>query len=172
MFGLHPELKPLLPMWQAGTFGAVHAVGMPVPNRSHFSAMEQVEDADPGSSARVGWLNRMIGLIQPDEVQEGMQIGSTLLPTSMVGPASAVSARRLVDLKLPGGAKEAEQDRMRTALSTMWGKQASVTGKAARAALQVSVTMAGVAKEAPPANGAEYPTGDLGLALGLSLIHI
>ena len=166
MFGLHPELKPLLPMWQAGTFGAIHAVGMPVPNRSHFSAMEQVEDADPGSSSRVGWLNRMIGLIQPDVVQEGMQIGSTLLPTSMAGPASAVAARQLADLKLPGGDKDAEQDRMRGALSAMWGKQTSVTGKAARAALQVSKTMAGLATDAPPANGAKYPAGDLGKALG------
>ena len=28
-------------------FGAVQAVGMPSPNRSHFAAMEAVEDADP-----------------------------------------------------------------------------------------------------------------------------
>jgi uncharacterized protein (DUF1501 family) len=165
MFGLHPEFKPLLPMWQAGTFGAVHAVGLPAPNRSHFSAMEQVEDADPGSSSRVGWLNRMIGRIQPDVAQEGMQIGSPLLPTSLVGPASAVSTRQLSDLKLPGGSTAAEQNRTRAALSTMWGKQASVTGKAARAALQVSKTMAGLAKEAAPANGATYPAGDLGKAL-------
>ena len=36
----------------------------------------QVEDADPGSSARVGWLNRMIGDLQPEDVpQEGLQLG-------------------------------------------------------------------------------------------------
>ena len=62
MFGLHPEFEPVLPMWQSGKFGAVQAVGLRVPNRSHFAAMEAVEDADPGSSARIGWLNRMIGL--------------------------------------------------------------------------------------------------------------
>jgi uncharacterized protein (DUF1501 family) len=166
MFGLHPELKPLLPMWQGGKFAAVHAVGLPVPNRSHFSAMEQVEDADPGSSSRVGWLNRMVGLTQPQVPQQGMQIGSTLLPTSLVGPASAVSARQLSGLKLPGGDEDAQQNRMRTALSTMWAGQTTVTGKAAKAALQVSKTMAKVAKDVPPANGAKYPAGDLGKALG------
>ena len=30
---------------------AIHATGLPAPNRSHFSAMEEVEDADPGSDA-------------------------------------------------------------------------------------------------------------------------
>ena len=54
MFGLHPSLAPLLPMWQAGRLAAVHGTGLPAVNRSHFAAMELVEDADPGSSARVG----------------------------------------------------------------------------------------------------------------------
>jgi uncharacterized protein (DUF1501 family) len=173
MFGLHPELKPLLPMWQNGKFAAVHAVGLPVPNRSHFSAMEQVEDADPGSSARVGWLNRMIGGIQPDLPQEGMQLGSAMLPTSLVGPASAISTHQLSDLKLPGGTTAAEQARARSALATMWAKQSSATGKAARAALQVSKTMAGLAKDAPVGNGAAYPDGDLGKALAAAarVIH-
>src|SRR5215218_2583309 len=60
-FGLHPSLEPLLPFWTAGKVAAVHATGLPVPNRSHFAAMEEVEDADPGSSVRSGWLNRLIG---------------------------------------------------------------------------------------------------------------
>ena len=47
-FGLHPALRPLLPMWRAGKLAAVHATGMRIPNRSHFAAMELVEDADPG----------------------------------------------------------------------------------------------------------------------------
>ena len=60
-FGLHPALAPMLPLWQAGKVAAVHASGLPVRNRSHFSAMEQLEDANPGSTRREGWLNRLIG---------------------------------------------------------------------------------------------------------------
>jgi uncharacterized protein (DUF1501 family) len=168
MFGLHPEFEPLLPMWQSGKFGAVQAVGMRVPNRSHFAAMEAVEDADPGSSARVGWLNRMIGLTAEDAPQEGLQLGRTMLPTALVGPASAVSARQLSDFRLPGGDEDAAQARMREALSTLWGGQRSATGKAAQAALDVSATMSSLAKDVKPANGATYPQGDLGRALAAS----
>ena len=169
LFGLHPELKPLEGMWKAGKFGAVQAVGLPVPNRSHFAAMEQVEDADPGSSARVGWLNRMIGNLPPGDVpQEGMHIGGNLLPTSLVGPASAVSTRQLADLRLPGGEDAASQKRMRSALSVMWSSQTSPTGKAAKAALAVTDTMRSLTKDAAPANGATYPDGDLGRALAAS----
>src|SRR4051812_42092272 len=34
MFGLHPELAPLLPLWNEGRLAAVHATGLPAPNRS------------------------------------------------------------------------------------------------------------------------------------------
>ena len=95
MFGLHPAFEPLLPFWTAGKIAAVHATGLPTPNRSHFAAMEAVEDADAGSSARIGWLNRMIGLTPEDVPQEGLQLGRTMLPTALVGPASAVSALQL-----------------------------------------------------------------------------
>ena len=50
------------PFWSSGELAAVQAVGLPVANRSHFSAIEEVEDAAPGSSLRTGWINRMIGL--------------------------------------------------------------------------------------------------------------
>ena len=72
-FGLHPNLAPLLPLWTSGKLAAVHATGLPAPNRSHFAAMEEVEDADPGSSARVGWLNRLIGLDADAIAAAGLQ---------------------------------------------------------------------------------------------------
>ncbi len=61
MFGLHPQLSALLPLWTSGRLAAVHATGLPAPNRSHFAAMEELEDAVPGTSVRQGWLNRLIG---------------------------------------------------------------------------------------------------------------
>ena len=165
MFGLHPEFEPVLPLWQSGKFGAVQAVGMRVPNRSHFAAMEAVEDADAGSSARVGWLNRMIGADARRRAAGGHAArrhhaadGAGRPGLGRVGPAAA-------DFRLPGGDEDAAQDRMRSALTTLWGEQGSATGKAARAALEVSATMTSLAKDAEPANGAKYPDGDLGRAL-------
>src|SRR4051794_31887936 len=54
MFGMHPAMAPLKPLWDAGTFGVVHAVGQADPTRSHFDAMDQMERAAPGSSLRTG----------------------------------------------------------------------------------------------------------------------
>ena len=34
IFGLHPALQPLKKFWDAGTFGAVHAVGQSSPSRN------------------------------------------------------------------------------------------------------------------------------------------
>jgi uncharacterized protein (DUF1501 family) len=42
-FGLHPKMLPLEQMWKDGTMAAVHAVGQPVANLSHFSAILSCE---------------------------------------------------------------------------------------------------------------------------------
>src|SRR4051812_3596993 len=65
IFGLHPALAPLLPLWKAGTFAAVHAVGQEEPSRSHFTAMAELERAAPGTTLRTGWLDRTVGLRPP-----------------------------------------------------------------------------------------------------------
>ncbi|MDG1118988.1 MAG: DUF1501 domain-containing protein [Flavimaricola sp.] len=67
-FGLHPSLSALLPLWQAGEFGAVHAVSTPYRDkRSHFDGQDILEAGLPdlygdlvGQRGRDGWLNRMI----------------------------------------------------------------------------------------------------------------
>ncbi len=71
-------------MWQAGTFAAVHATGMPTPNRSHFAAMEAIEDAAPGSTARNGWLNRLLGELPGGSPLQGTALGNQV-PTSLFG---------------------------------------------------------------------------------------
>lgn len=86
---LHPSFAPLSPLWTSHKMAALHAIGLPMPHRSHFEAMEVIEDADPGSSARVGWLNRMVGALAEDgNIFAGTEIGSNVVPTSLVGSAT------------------------------------------------------------------------------------
>ena len=107
MFGLHPQMAPLTWLWDAGELAAVHAVGLPVPNRSHFSAMEEIEDADPGSSVRAG-------LDQPDDrartaptsPSEAVQLGTSVVPTELYGAAPTLAAGRLSDISLVGADAE------------------------------------------------------------------
>src|SRR3954465_13230038 len=91
-FGPHPNLAPLLPLWNAGKVAAVHATGLPAPNRSHFSAMEELEDADPGSSVRSGWLNRLVGTDADPNPLQGLALGSGVAPASLYGPQPVMSA--------------------------------------------------------------------------------
>jgi uncharacterized protein (DUF1501 family) len=133
-FGLHPELAPLVPMWDAGSFGAVHAVGLPQPNRSHFDAMAAVEDADPGTSARIGWINRMVGATGATEPETAVQLGSTLVPTSMVGPAPALGAYRVRDLRLTD--LDTGSAARRESVATMWEGQTGPLATSIRATLE------------------------------------
>lgn len=164
-FGLHPALAPLLPMWLDGSFGAVQAVGLPVPNRSHFAAMEEMEDADPGSALRRGWLNRMVGLNTVGNPLEAVMLGKPTVPTSLYGASPVVAAGSLKQLKLGGTGPEVQQ-RTEKSLHRVWDKATGPMGRAARSALQTVGTVQTLAttKEAPR-NGAVYPGGAFGVAL-------
>lgn len=165
MFGLHPSLAPLLPLWQSGRLAAVHATGLPAANRSHFSAMEEIEDASAGSSTRVGWLNRLIGLDALTSPVQGIGLGSGVVPTSLAGPSPAMSASSLDKLTIPGE-EDGHAARRRASLKTLWGSDRSVLGTAARDTFTAVDTLAPVvAGSSAPTGGATYPRGDLGDAL-------
>ena len=168
-FGLHPEFAPLSPWWRDGRLAALHAVGLPAPNRSHFEAMEQLEDADPGSSERIGWINRMIsGLSAEPDVLDAMQLGSTTKPTSLAGPAPTVATRKLDDLRLPFSDSPRLADALRAQVTAQYGKRGGLVGDVGLDAVQLSgrasALAAGVEKD--PANGAVYARySDSGRAL-------
>jgi uncharacterized protein (DUF1501 family) len=161
-FGLHPSLAPLLPLWEAGRLAAIHATGLPVANRSHFSAMEEIEDADPGSAARVGWLNRLVGAATSDSSLEALAVGNGL-PASLLGPEPAMSFRSLETATIGGDDKyDPNRTRMRS-LATLWGSSASPLAGAARTALDAVVSLEPA--KAQPDHVAAYPNSDLGRAL-------
>ena len=163
MFGLHPEMAPLLPLWNAGRLAAVHATGLPVPNRSHFSAMEEVEDADPGSDARSGWLNRLIGTDATRSPLQGFNVGGGVVPTSLYGAQPVMSAGDVDRVRIPGDDKWDATGGRRRSLHTLWDGQSGPLGNAMR-------SMFGALDDFAPARDAgshadRYPSTDLGRAL-------
>jgi uncharacterized protein (DUF1501 family) len=166
MFGLHPAFAPLTPMWNAGKMGVVLATGLPVPNRSHFEAIEEIEDAAPASAARSGWINRLVGL-QPDQSPlEGVSVGSGLLPTSMFGDQPMLSTDSTDDISLSGAADPTSQALRRQALTQLWQDATGPLGQGGRASLKVAATLApALSHEYVPANGTQYPSTTLGDAL-------
>ena len=163
MFGLHPALAPLLPLWSAGTLGAVHAVGQPNPTRSHFAAMEAMENAAPGTSIRSGWLDRMLGLSGATGPLAGVSMGNAMPARLFAGPTAAVSMDTVDSFKLAG---DSAKRPMAGALRAMYA-DAPVLLSAPAAAADKALTATVQPRSAAyvPANGAIYPATDLGAAL-------
>jgi uncharacterized protein (DUF1501 family) len=104
-FGLHPALEPLLPLWNEGSLGLVHAVGSPNTTRSHFDAQDFMESGTPGlKSTEDGWMNRHL---QANPNAKGTPFrGISLTPTlprSLAGKAPAVAMASIQQFALRGG---------------------------------------------------------------------
>lgn len=162
-FGLHPQLEPLLPLWKAGRLAAVHATGLPAPNRSHFAAMEEVEDADPGSSVRSGWLNRLIGTDASRSPLQGFAMGGGVVPTSLYGGEPVMSADDVASVKIPGDDKWDTTKGRRASLHRLWDSDRSAAGTAMRSLFGVLDDFGPVVDAAD--RSASYPKTDLGRAL-------
>ncbi|NPC96715.1 DUF1501 domain-containing protein [Nocardioides sp. zg-DK7169] len=120
MFGLHPALAPLADWWRSGRVAAVHAAGLPARNRSHFAAMEEVEDADPTSSLRVGWLNRLIGLDGVRSPLQAVHMGGAVPPSSLAGPEPSLSVPDPGSVRLAADGVVSRTARRRS-LRSAWG---------------------------------------------------
>jgi uncharacterized protein (DUF1501 family) len=163
MFGLHPALAPLLPMWQGGNLAAVHAVGQPNPTRSHFAAMEELERAAAGTSIRTGWLDRMLGVAGGSTPLSGVSLGNAMPSRLLAGPAPDASMASVDEFILAG-----EQKRpMAAALRKLYAGAPDLMAGPANAADAALAATAGLRAAGPyvPANGAVYPATDLGKAL-------
>ncbi|MBA4607169.1 DUF1501 domain-containing protein [Aeromicrobium sp. Marseille-Q0843] len=170
-FGLHPSFAPLAGLWDSGRMAAIHAVGLPTPNRSHFEAMELVEDADPGSSERIGWLNRVIGCFTSNDVFDGIQVGSTVMPTALIGPEPSFATSDFTSLSAPWADHATLGPRMRSVLSDMYRDAGTVIGRAGQEAIALDRRTGTIAAEEKkgPQNGAVYPQhNELGKALASS----
>jgi uncharacterized protein (DUF1501 family) len=162
MFGLHPQLAPLVPLWSAGRLAAVHATGLPSPNRSHFSAMEEVEDADPGSAVRSGWLNRLIGTDASQSPLQALGVGAGVVPTSLYGPQPVMTAGDVDSVNLPGEDRWAH-GRRTASLHTLWDGNRGPLGAAMRSTFAAVNDFGPVQETADHASA--YPKTDLGRAL-------
>ena len=104
--GLHPELKPMLALWDKDELAIVQSVGYPQPNLSHFRSIEIWDTAsNSGEYLADGWLARGMkaGLAgTPPFTAEGVRIGSSdfgplagARAIAMNNPAAFVEQARL-----------------------------------------------------------------------------
>ena len=156
MFGLHPRMSALKPLWDAGELAAINATGLARPNRSHFAAIEAIEDADPGSSVRTGWINRMVGLTPEPTPIDAVQMGTSFPSAALSGPANVLAASDLSHMQLPGLQHYGTQ-RLHS-MATSWAHAENPLARGLAAAVSISQGPARVL-DATEASSVAYPTG-------------
>ena len=158
MFGLHPSLAPLKPLWDSRQLAIVHAAGSPDPTRSHFDAQDYMESGTPGLKAtNDGWLNRALPPAEgkPSPVR-AVSLGPTL-PRSMRGDNEAVAVESL-------GAFGVRDAAAAKALEAMYaGSGDQILNGTGRATFDAVALLQSVQKTPyQPAGGAQYPGGRFG----------
>ncbi|HEU5022513.1 MAG TPA: DUF1501 domain-containing protein [Bryobacteraceae bacterium] len=161
LFGLHPSLAPLKPLWDRQELAIVHAAGSPDPTRSHFDAQDYMESGTPGvKSTADGWLNRALapesGKISP---VRAVSLGPTL-PRAMRGRNDAVAVESL-------GAFNVRDAAAAKALEAMYeatpDQALNGTGRETFEAVSLLQSL----RKTPyqPAADAQYPAGRFGASL-------
>lgn len=101
-FALHPGMAGLMPLWQQGELGFVHAVSTPYRDkRSHFDGQDLLEAGTERLSdgTRDGWLNRMLQVVPGVQADTAYAIGRGDMQL-LKGPAPVANWSPEADLTL------------------------------------------------------------------------
>lgn len=157
--GFHPELRPLMPMWNNGELAIIPQVGYPNPNRSHFISTSIWHTADPTRRQETGWLGRW-GDLQEDPFCDTFLGGAT--PQAQVGErrsAPAISSIDTFSIRLPRQFEEEFNKEARLAKS---GTAEEV--RKAMLSLRGALDKIGQLREVK--NRAQYPDNAFGKSMG------
>ncbi len=161
-FGLHPEMRPLLEIWQEQQLAIIHACGAPDESRSHFKAMELMErgvkdERGPAS----GWIGRHLATLDTGNTSPLRAIGLGRLPQRSLSGSVPVSAlRSIADFHLGSDPRAVAQ--MRAALNTLYASD--LPGQETLKMLDILQKLDPSASQSPNLN-IQYPMTDFGLAL-------
>ena len=158
MFGLHPSLAPLKPLWDSRQLAIVHAAGSPDPTRSHFDAQDYMESGTPGLKAtNDGWLNRALPPIDGKASPvRAVSLGPTL-PRSMRGDNDAVAVENLNSFNVRDAAAAKTLEAMYS------GSTDQILNGTGRATFEAVALLQSLQKTPyQPAAGAQYPGGRFG----------
>lgn len=166
-FGLHPSLAPLLPIYQGGQLGIVHATGLKHDERSHFACQDHIETgihdvALGGHAAHSGWGNRwLVGNGDPGGfIAVGM---GNSMPMALRGDAGALAMPNLAGFAF--SSTSSRKAGLQDVLATLHGRETGIC-REGRAALANAAYLAVSAPSALPVeHGAVYPAGTFGSQL-------
>jgi uncharacterized protein (DUF1501 family) len=106
-FAFSPWASSLMPLFQAGELAVIHAAGSHNETRSHFVAMDYMDQAF-GSD---GWLQRGVGATGSNSPIAGLSIGARPSP-SLLGSLGAPSLQTLADFQASRNFTDAHRARL------------------------------------------------------------
>lgn len=164
-FGLHPALAPLKELYTDRVLAAVHAVGMPINNHSHFDAMDWMERGTPGEHRLLsGWIGRHLAAVDPNNTSPFRAIGfGDIVQSSLRGPVPATALASIADFHLQGFDEQAS--RFQSTLASMYSGSGFLDVQARQTFDAVSRLAVANPEQYEPANGAEYPDSYFGSGL-------
>ncbi len=164
-FGLHPQLRPLMPIWEQGHLAPVHACGAPDESRSHFKAMELmergIEDANGPAS---GWINRHLATLDTGSGSPLRAVGlGGAVQRSLQGAIPVAALRSISDFHLAGDRKV--ESLMLAGLSSLYGTEDSL-GALGRETLRIIQTLETLNPDSYiPQTSVLYPDSEFGVGL-------
>ncbi len=161
-FGLHPRLKPLDRLYQAGQLAVVHAVGSEDQTRSHFEAQDLMEMACPvDQKLGSGWLARHLRTCRGQHSPLSAVAIAEMLPEALRGSPGASAVRSVDDFAIHREGKQLEP--FTAALGRLYQDAGGELGRAGDQLLETLETVERLRSEATAREGAgNYPQGQFG----------
>lgn len=161
-FGFHPIMSPLLPMWQEGHLGIIHACGADDESRSHFKAQELMErGVDDEHGPASGWIGRHLATLNTgnDSPMRAIALGE-MPQRSLYGSVPVSALRSLEDFKLRGDELAVAQ--MQAALGALYSGDDPLS-HLGRDTMGILDTLEKISPSA--SNGPVYPESNFGRGL-------
>lgn len=174
--GLHPSLKSLKSVWDAGQLAIVENVGYDHPSLSHFQAMDIWQTADPAMGRHDGWLSTLVGgsVDANGHPLHAVSVGPMLAPALCCPAVSPPALSSVGDYLLKpdpryATGKAAREDALNRLYSSYLAPApyAALLEATSLTAEQSSKELQDAAAQHQPAATANYPKGGLGDGLKL-----
>lgn len=167
LFGIPPQMQPLMPAYTDGKLAFVHACGLNDPSRSHFDAQRFMEVGKARDlTLGTGWLGRHLALTSPASINPILRgVGfATGLQRSLVGGPQTLPISNLDTFGISGSSSSVVA--RTAALNDMYNATPDPLHSAALTTIQTIDLLNTIDfVNYVPAGGATYPTGSLGTAM-------
>lgn len=178
-FGMHPQLQPLMEIWNNGDMALMPAAHMEGTGRSHFDNQRWIEQGRVGVS-NTGYLGRYVDLNAPVGDIQAIVAGRTSTTTSLRASRPITAVRRGSDFEIEDSlwceGNNCSTNNYYSLLERLWGEtpenaspvEAAAYENGLNTALRLGIFQSLDDNYQPTAGGLDYSNSSFGDALRLT----